>query len=63
MIRLACVLVLIAMACTLLVVLRTDGMTATALMFVGAPSLVLGLGFWGFAQRRAAGRSDAGKPA
>jgi hypothetical protein len=62
MIRLACVLVLIAMACSLLVVLRTDGSSATALMFVGAPSLVLGLAVWGVALRRTAQRSDAGKP-
>jgi hypothetical protein len=63
MTRLASLLVLIALACTLLVVLRTDGWTASVLIFVGAPSLALGLGLCGFAQRRAARRGDAGKPA
>jgi hypothetical protein len=62
MIRLASALVLVTFATTLLVVLRTNGLTATTLMFVGAPSLVLGLGFWGIALRRALKGSDAGKP-
>jgi hypothetical protein len=62
MIRLACALVLVSMACTLLVVLRTNGLTATVLLFVGAPSLILGLGFWGVALRRAGSRGDAEKP-
>jgi hypothetical protein len=49
------------LATTLLVVLRTNGLTATTLMFVGAPSLVLALGFWALALRRAV-RSGDSKP-
>jgi hypothetical protein len=62
MIRLASALVLVSFASTLLVVLRTDGLTATALLFVGAPSLFLGIGVWGVALRRAGKRGDVGKP-
>jgi hypothetical protein len=62
MIRLASALVLVTFATTLLVVLRTNGLTATTLMFVGAPSLVLGLGLWGAALHRAVKSSDAEKP-
>jgi len=61
MIRLASALVLVTFATTLLVVLRPDGLTATALMFVGAPSLALALGLWGLTLRRAMKSSDAGK--
>jgi len=62
MIRLASALMLVALATALLLVVRTDGRTATTLLFVGAPSLFLGLGLWGVALRRAAKRGAAGKP-
>ena len=57
--RISSALMLPVLATTLLVVLRTNGLTATILMFIGAPSLVLGLGFWGLALRRAGHRDDA----
>lgn len=59
MIRITSALVLVVLATALLVVLRTNGMTAAILMFVGAPSLILCLGLWGLALRRAAHRDDA----
>ena len=58
MIRIASALMLPVLAAALLVVLRTNGFTATILMFIGAPSLVLGLGLWGLALRRAGYRDD-----
>jgi len=58
MIRLASILMLVVFATTLVVVLRTNGLTATLLMFAGAPSLVLGLGLWGVALRRSVTHSD-----
>lgn len=53
MIRVTSAFLLVVLATTLLVVLRTDGLTATILMFAGVPSLVLGLGLWGVALRSA----------
>ena len=53
MIRLACVLVLVALGVVLALAVRTDGATATLFSFVGIPALIIGLTLYFVARWRA----------
>jgi hypothetical protein len=53
MIRLACVLALIALAALMLLVVRLDGATAIIFSFIGFPALGTALVLYGFARWRA----------
>jgi hypothetical protein len=60
MIRLACVLALLALAVLGLLLVRLDGATAIVFSFVGMPALGLALALYAFARWRAgAFRLDA----
>ena len=52
-IRVACVLALIALAIVVVVAVRLDGFTATLFSFVGIPALAAALGLYAFARWRA----------
>ena len=52
MMRLACLLGLIALAAMALLVLRLDGATATIFSFVGAPALGLALALYAYRRWR-----------
>jgi hypothetical protein len=51
-IRLACLLVLIALAALLLLVVRDDGPSAIAFSFVGVPALALAIALYGLHRLR-----------
>ncbi len=44
MTRIACALVLVALGLLVVMLFRTDGQTAIAFTFVGAPALAVGIG-------------------
>jgi hypothetical protein len=52
-IRIACVLALIALAIVIVVAVHLDGFTATLFSFVGMPALGAAMGFYGLARWRA----------
>jgi hypothetical protein len=60
MIRVACLLALVALAALLLMVLNLTGATATMFSFVGLPAMGLALALYAFARWRAGGFGAAG---
>ena len=60
MIRVACVLALIALAILILVAVRLDGATATLFSFVGMPALAVAMGLYVLRRWRAGAFRSAG---
>ena len=62
MIRLACLLQLVSLGVALSMVIRTNGATATAHMFVAGPFFVVGLAIYGYWALRERARNPIGLP-